>query len=590
MENEKKPGSESSQPSSGGRFKSDPKKLRELINRFSHREEPREEKKETPPASPASAKPVEKKEEPPKKQEPAPAKPAEIKPEIPQKPGPQPAKPESSKASKHMPLKSLFAKVPKKPVLAPAPKASPAPAPKPSPAPKPVSTPAPKLSPASTPKPFLLMEKAKGLRGKKLLIAVAVAVLVLFFAGKFVVGLFHKASKPSLKETMAQQQQAAKDAPIAVKGFKVGRFNYEDTLNVLGTIKGAQEVKLSFEVPGVVNSINYREGERYEEGALLVSLRQDDILLRLKRAQAAFNKAESQAKVAENEVEENEKLLAMGAIPASTLEKKKLEMDAAKYEAETQRLEMKANEAMLEKSNLYAPSSGMLGELNIQEGENVSQNTLVGTHINIEYVYAEFGIVERDVQKITVGQKAKVFVDAYPDKTFEGVIENVAPQITGTSRTSTAKVRIENPERLLMPGMFARVRILLYSKKDALVVPTDVIQGGEGEKWVYVIKLNDASQQELPKEVLPQQGGISGLAALVAHKQKTAEEQEEKAAEVKKDEGVVEKRPVTIGYTRTDYTQLDAGVTEGEIVVLTGFERLEDGKKVRLIETQEAEL
>ena len=107
-------------------------------------------------------------------------------------------------------------------------------------------------------------------------------------------------------------------------------------------------------------------------------------------------------------------------------------MDAAKYEAEAQRLEMKANEAMLEKSNLYAPSSGMLGDLNVDEGENISQNTLIGTHINTEYVYAEFGIVERDVQKITLGQKAKVFVDAYPDKTFEGVIENIAPQISGT--------------------------------------------------------------------------------------------------------------------------------------------------------------
>ena len=67
-----------------------------------------------------------------------------------------------------------------------------------------------------------------------------------------------------------------------------------------------------------------------------------------------------------------------------------------------------------------------------------------------------------------------------------------------------------------------------------------------------------------------------------------------KAAEEKDsakiEQGTVEKRPVTVGYTRTDYSQIDAGLTEGEIVVMTGFERLEDGKKIRLIETQEAEL
>ncbi len=441
------------------------------------------------------------------------------------------------------------------------------------------------------------MKRSPFLQGKMRFVVVGATILVLFFAGKMVLGLFQK-PKPSLSETMKQSQQAAKDAPVAIKAFKVARFNYEDSMNVLGTIKGATELKLSFEIPGVISSINYKEGERYEEGALLVSLRQDDILLRLKRAQAAFNKAESQAKVAEHEVAENEKLLKMGAIPPSTVEKKKLEMDAAKYEAEAQRLEMKANESMLEKSNLYAPSSGMLGDLNIEEGEAITQSTLIGTHINIEYVFAEFGIVERDVQKITLGQKAKVFVDAYPDKTFEGVVENIAPQITGTSRTSTAKVRVENPERLLMPGMFARVRIMLYSKKDALVVPTDAIQGGEGEKFVYVLKMPQHSGAAVePKVAGAMGGGLGAIAALSAGaknqadvekvaKAKGAASAEEKAIE----EGTVEKRPVTVGYTRTDYSQIDAGLAEGELVAMTGFERLEDGKKIRLIETQEAEV
>ncbi len=448
--------------------------------------------------------------------------------------------------------------------------------------------------------PFPVPEAMKNspfMKGKLKFVAIGVILLMALFGLKMVSRLF-KSTKPSLGDTMKQQQQAAKDAPIAVKGFKVGRFNYEDSMNVLGTIKGSMELKLSFEIPGVISSINYKEGEHYEEGALLASMKQDDILLRLKRAQAAFNKAESQAKVAENEVAENEKLLKMGAIPPSTVEKKKLEMDAAKYEAEAQRLEMKANESMLEKSNLYAPSSGMLGDLNVEEGENISQSTLIGTHINTEYVYAEFGIVERDVQKITLGQKAKVFVDAYPDKTFEGVIENIAPQISGTSRTSTAKVRIENPEGFLMPGMFARVRIMLYSKKDALVVPTDAIQGGEGEKFVYVIKLpGGAPEIKTPEPRVDgaMGGGLGAIAALStgAKSQDQAKKKGGKSVDKdlpKNEEGTAEKRPVTVGYTRTDYSQIDAGLTEGELVVMTGFERLEDGKKIRLIETQEAEM
>lgn len=369
-----------------------------------------------------------------------------------------------------------------------------------------------------------------------LIAGAAFAAWKIFFSGD---------SKPAatLEETMSEAI-APKEQKIPVKAFKVARFNYEDSLNVLGTITGALEFKLSFEVPGVISSINYREGERYEEGALLVSLRQDDILLRLKRAQAELNKSETQVSIAAEKVAEHEKLFNMGAIPKQTLEKVKLELEGAKYESEAARLEAKAHESMLEKSNLYAPTGGMIGELKIEEGEAVTQNTLLGTHINTEFVYAEYGVVERDVNKIALGQKARVFVDAYPDKTFEGVIENIAPVVGGTSRTATARVRIENPERLLLPGMFARIRILLYSKKNTLVVPTDALQGSEGSQHIFIV-----------------------------HQEKET----------------VEKRAVSVGYTRPDYSQIDAGVSEGELVAVSGLERLEDGSKVRVLEVQEAE-
>lgn len=374
------------------------------------------------------------------------------------------------------------------------------------------------------------------------LILLGMAVAALIF------GVKKWMTKPPPQETLAEavaDQKEAKETLSAVKGFKVGRFNFEDSLNALGTLKGAIEFKLSFEVPGLISSINYREGERYEEGALLMSLRQDDILLRLKRAQAALKKSETDVKLAQDKLEEHETLFSIGAIPESTIKKVKLEAESAKYEAEAARLEMKAQEAILEKSNLYAPSAGMIGELNIEEGESVTPNTLLGTHIMTEYVYAEFGVVERDVSKIALGQKAKVFIDAYPDKTFEGVIENVSPVVAGTSRTATAKVRVENPERLLLPGMFARVRVLLYSKKNTLVVPADALQGSEGEQFVFVINVEKST---------------------------------------------VEKRPITIGYKRPDYCQVDAGISEGEVIAISNLEKLEDGAKIRLLETQEADM
>lgn len=438
------------------------------------------------------------------------------------------------------------------------------------------------------------------------LIAGGLVLLVLIFGFK---SCFHKKKASSEKLTdVVAKEKTADEGPVPVKGFKIGRFNFEDSLNALGTIKGSVEFKLSFEVPGAISSINYREGERYEEGALLISLRQDDILLRLKKSQADLNKFQTQAAIADKKVKEHEKLFAMGAIPKTTLENVKLELESAQYEAEAARLEVKAAESMLEKSNLYAPSAGMIGELNVEEGEAVTANTLLGTHISTEFVYAEFGIVERDVNKIALGQKARVFIDAYPDKTFEGVIENISPVVAGTSRTATAKVRIENPERLLLPGMFARIRILLYSKKNTLVVPTDSIQGSQGEQFIYVVHLNEPPAGEAKGEtpVIGPEGenegdkkpGTPAPAAKKPEKESGKKEKKEKGAKEEAPEekapekniGTAEKRPITVGYTRPDYSQIDAGISEGEVVAISSLEKLGDGKKVRLLETQEAEV
>ena len=258
-----------------------------------------------------------------------------------------------------------------------------------------------------------------------------------------------------------------------------------------------------------------------------------------------MNKAEAESAIGARKYEDQQKLFEIGAISQSSVDNAKLELDKVNYQLESARLEVKANESMLEKSNLYAPSKGMIGELNIEEGETVTPNTLLGTHIMTEYVYSEFGVVERDMNKTQLGQKARVFVDAYPDKTFEGVIENIAPVVAGKSRTASVRVRLENPEDLLFHGMFSRVRIVLYSKRDTLAVPTDAVQGEPGQQFVYVID---------------------------------------------PEKNVVEKRPVTVGYTRPDYSQIDSGITEGELVAVSGLDQLEDKKKIKILETQEAEL
>lgn len=404
--------------------------------------------------------------------------------------------------------------------------------------------PAPAGRPGRRRKSFSLFKKIVPFFSRSVFWIAALA-LAAYAAREFILKPKQQEAVKKQEEQQAQQkEQQAQEDILPVRVFTVGRFNYEDSLNVLGTIKGGVEFKLSFEIPGLVNSINYREGERYEEGALLVSLKQDDILLRLKKSQAEKNKAETALALAEEDLKNKESLNKLGAIPKSTLDKTELEVESAEYDLEASMMEVRLNEAILEKSNLYAPSDGMIGELYIEEGEAVTPNTLMGSHISTDVVFAEFGVVERDVGKLALGQRARVYVDAYPDKTFEGIIENIAPIVSGNSRTSTGRIRLENPDGLLLPGMFSRVKILLYSKRNALVIPTDSMQGTEEEPFVWLINKRDNK---------------------------------------------AEKRGIKVGYKRTDYCQIDAGLEEEEWVAVSGLEKIQEGTEVKVVEQQKVE-
>ena len=392
------------------------------------------------------------------------------------------------------------------------------------------------------------MKELKGSKIRKafillVLIIIAVAVIHhLFFSGAEKVGLMKEKKEGEGVEGPQQQLGQQQQPAVAVKAFSVAQFDFEDYLNALGTIKGGLEFKLSFEIPGIIDSINYREGEKYEKDALILSLKQDDILLRLRRSEAKLKKAITGEDIYKKKLEEHEKLYKIGAIPHMTLEKAQLEYQGAQYEREEVALQVRADEAILEKSNLYAPSDGMIGELNVEEGEAVTSNTLLGTHILTEYVKAEFGVIERDVSRIANGQTSVVYVDAYPGKVFNGVVDRISPIVTGTSRTATAEIKIPNKEGLLLPGMFARIKILLFEKDKAIVIPTEAIIEVGGKDVVYIID----------------------------QKQNT-----------------VAMRQISIEYSQSDYTVIREGLEKDELIALTSLDQLKPGTKVEILEKQQ---
>lgn len=362
---------------------------------------------------------------------------------------------------------------------------------------------------------------------------------------------------------------AAKARPItfeeeatAVKAYKIKRMDFKDTLPSLGNIKGFKEVDLKFQVPGMVESINFEEGEKIQEGDIIASLNQRDALLKLKYAEIELSK--------------NKKLFELGAISSLKMEQAKLEYESAKSD--------------LDKTNIYAVTNGIMGPRIMDAGSYFTPNEVsdkVGVFVNVDKVYAEFNIIEKDIPKIALGQKVEVFVDAYPGKSFTGAIDRISPVIEGRSRTETIKVELDNKDGLLKPGMFIRSLISTYEKKDALVVPSSALKKKENDYFAYVIHKEEAKSMAEPRAESRKQKA-KGLFGIFKGKEKEEPKLEmNKAKEKPAEYGIIEVRKVGMGYMSEDLVEIDKGLSEDELVVVEVQEEFKDKARVEISEVQE---
>jgi membrane fusion protein (multidrug efflux system) len=311
----------------------------------------------------------------------------------------------------------------------------------------------------------------------------------------------------------AEKEAQSKEEEVPVNVFRVARGTFQDILSAMGTIKGGSEIELRFQIQGTIAAFNFHEGDKVRKGEIIARLDQSDALLKLKQAQM--------------ELEEYEKLYSIGAIVQSKLEQARLAAKLASSE--------------FEKTYLKAPKDGIIGDKNVEVGEFITPNVKIATLVNLENVVVELGIIEKEIDRVFLGQKVTVNVDTYPGIDFTGRVTNISPLIAGKSKTLTVKANLDNPGGLLLPGMFARVKISIFEKENTLIIPSDSLDKSTGEFRVFTVGQDN-----------------------VAYAQR-----------------------VEVAYLSSDYAQIAGGLEEGELVVVEKPESLAEGKKVRIIEVKE---
>lgn len=332
----------------------------------------------------------------------------------------------------------------------------------------------------------------------------------------------------------------------APQTIPVRRGKIADTVSELGTLEPLSKVEIIAEESGKVAEVLVKEGDVVEKGQLLLRLDTQDleiskaqILAQLKSAQidleellaqptevelrtkeAQYTEARLNLEEARKALARNERLFASGAISQEELEasrnevvrreqallvaqaeleetrKKPRKEDVERAKARIEEIEasLRSVERRIEKAEIRSPLSGLVLSVDVEEGDFVLGGTSTSGGVSpvvvadLSTMKVDVPVNEVDIPRVKVGQKARITLDAFPGKTFEGEVVSIAYQGKTTENVVTydTTVHLPNPENLLRAGMTANVEIVIEEKEDALLVPVSAVQEERGKAFVFV--------------------------------------------------------------------------------------------------------
>lgn len=285
---------------------------------------------------------------------------------------------------------------------------------------------------------------------RNILIAV-IGVLIIGFA------LYPKL-KPSGEGAATQAPRGS--TGMAVDAVAVLPQRIENAIRATGTILANESVELRSEIPGRVERIYFREGQKVKKGEVLFAIDDQEIVAQVERLRFV-------QKLNEDIEFRQRQLLEREAISRE-------EYEIALTSLNTTLSDLKEREARLEKHRYLAPFDGVIGLRQVSEGSYITPGDLFGTLYNINPVKIEFAVPERYGNEVQQGDSVFFSVEASPE-TFSGVVYAYEPRVDPRTRTVAIRALSRNDRQILMPGQFARISYVLDVIEDALMVPSEAV-------------------------------------------------------------------------------------------------------------------
>jgi len=316
----------------------------------------------------------------------------------------------------------------------------------------------------------------------------------------------------------------------------------------IGTLTAVQGIDVAPETAGVIQTIGFESGQDVEAGTLLVEL--DD-----GTEQASLKAAQAQLRNSQVSLTRQRELLDRGNTSRSNF-------DTAVASRDSDAAEVERIEALIAEKSIMAPFSGKLGIRQADIGQYVSPGTSLVSLQQLDPIYVDFPVPEQQLAQIAAGDDVDVRVDAFPATGFSGKVTTVDSQVNQSTRNILVRAQLANPQKQLLPGMFANVRVLEPQPQEVVTIRRTAVTYSLFGDTVFVAKPDETT----------------------AAKPDAAAEANPDAAKPAPATYTLEQRRVTLGEQRGDLIAVTDGIKSGEHVVTGGQNKIFNGQKVTLSE------
>ncbi|MFD1217970.1 efflux RND transporter periplasmic adaptor subunit [Microbulbifer celer] len=354
---------------------------------------------------------------------------------------------------------------------------------------------------------------------------------LLVFGGIFAFKMFGSYMMNQALDNMALPPATVTTAPAEQQ-------RWQNTLSAVGSVRAVNGVNVTTQAQGEVEAIYFESGQQVEKGTVLAELTAAP-------ETAQIEVLEAERRLAERDFKRISALYEKGVATLRELDQAQATQDQVMANLAVQR-------ATIRERTISAPFSGQLGIRQIDLGQNVAPGDAVVSLQQLQPIFVDFSLSERDFSRVQQGQEIALSATAVPEKTFQGRITAINPAIDPRNRTFVLQATLENSERLLRPGMFADVSVKVENFRTVVVVPRTAISYAPYGNSIFVIRKADkAAWKEAHEGAINRQG-----------------------EEVQPPDWIAIKRFVKTGEVRGDLIEITEGVQAGEQVATSGLLKL----------------